>query len=65
MAPQDAAMAFLCILICTAVPKAPSEFVPIRCQARFLFGKTLRIQKPAEIFLILVIVLKPDAVYNP
>jgi len=65
MAPQDAAVAFLCILIFTAIPKAPSGFVRPRSQARFLFGKSVRIQKPAEIFLILVIVLKAEAVYNP
>ena len=65
MAPQDAAMTFLCILLCTAVPKAFAGFVPMRCQAVVRFGKPLRIYKPAEIFLILVLVLKPNAVYNP
>jgi len=37
----------------------------MRCQAVVRFGKPLRIYKPAEIFLILVIVLKAEAVYNP
>ena len=65
MAPQDTAPAFLRILLCAAVPKAFSGFMSMLRQVWFLFGKPLRIQKPAEIFLILVIVLKPNAVYDP
>lgn len=65
MVPQDAAPAFLLVLLCAAVPKASAGFVPMRCQAVVRFGKPLRIYKPAEIFLILVIVLKAEAVYNP
>jgi hypothetical protein len=65
MAPQDTAPAFLRILLCAAIPKAFSGFMSMLRQVWFLFGKPLRIQKPAEIFLILVIVLKPNAVYDP
>lgn len=60
MAPQDAAVAFLCILIFTAIPKAPSACASAQ-SGTVPFGKSVRIQKPAEIFLILVIVPKAEA----
>jgi len=65
MAPQDTAVAFLIILLRAAIPKTPSGFVHLRRQAVVLFGKPFRIQKPAEIFLILAIILKAEAVHDP